>query len=306
MRRDGSLVDPENGPGDISSFVPAEVRERALECVRRCLESARLERIEYDGKACDGTPCLYELRVAPVDLDECLLVLRDVTQQRGALRRAGESMRLLHGQARKLQAAREEERKEISREIHDSLGQHLVALKMQLSSCVAALPEALPAGVRERFDSLAACVDAAVDETRRIATRLRPLILDDLGLVAALKWLCADFEKRTQVVCRFHGDEDMVVEAGRATALFRIAQESLTNAVRHGRSGVVAVSLDARDGCVRLSVRDDGRGADAPRDASRSGQGLTTIRERAALWGGEAAMTSLPGKGAVLTVRLPM
>lgn len=305
-RRDGSLVDSEGGPRDLAGFVPEAVRERALECVRRCLESARLERMEYSAASAEGTLRHYELRVAPVDIDECLLVLRDVTQQRDALQRAGESMRLLHSLARKLQAAREEERKEISREIHDSLGQHLVALKMQLSSCVAALPGALPAGVRERFDSLGASADAVVDEIRRITTKLRPLILDDLGLVAGLKWLCADFEKRTRVLCRFHGDEELVVESGRATALFRIVQEALTNAVRHGGAGFVAVSLRAEAGSVLLSVRDNGRGMDTPEEASRAGYGLTTIRERAALWGGEAVLTSHPGKGTALTVRLPM
>lgn len=304
-RRDGSLVDPSGGPRDLSGFVPAALRERALECVRRCLESARLERMEYSDKSDDGMPRHFELRVAPVDLDECLLVLRDVTQQREALQRAGESMRLLHSLAQKLQAAREEERKEISREIHDSLGQHLVALKMQLSSCVAALPESLPSGVRERFDSLAGSADAVVDEIRRITTKLRPLILDDLGLVAGLKWLCSDFEKRTQVICRFHGDEELKVEAGRATALFRIVQEALTNAVRHGGAEFVAVSLREEGSSLHLSVRDNGRGMEGLHDASRAGHGLTTIRERAALWGGEAHLSSEPGKGTVLTIRLP-
>lgn len=305
-RRDGSLVDSDDGPGDLAGFVPADIRARALDCVRRCLESARLVRIEYDANSADGQARRYELRVAPIDIDECLLVLRDVTEQRDVLRRAGESMRLLHSLAQKLQAAREEERKVISREIHDSLGQHLVALKMQLSSCVASLPTDLPAGLRERFEALDASSDAVIDEVRRITTKLRPLILDDLGLAAGLKWLCEDFEKRTRVLCRFHGDPSLVVEEGRSTALFRIVQEALTNAVRHGRAGFVSVMLRAEGGFLILSVRDNGRGVDAAEDGSRVGHGLTTIRERAALWGGEAVLTSLPGKGTILTVRLPL
>ncbi|MBI3565321.1 MAG: sensor histidine kinase [Elusimicrobia bacterium] len=202
-------------------------------------------------------------------------------------------------------AAREDERREIARELHDALGQHLVGLKLELAACLAALPGPLPDGLRARFASLGGSVDGVIDETRRIVTKLRPLILDDLGLPAALQWLCEDFERRSSIRCPFACGPELAVEPERATALFRIVQEALTNVARHARASSASVSLQTDAGVLVLRVRDNGRGMDEPEKGFLCGRGLTFVRERASLLGGDVVLTSLPGKGTILTVRLP-
>jgi signal transduction histidine kinase len=207
---------------------------------------------------------------------------------------------------------REQERIRLAREVHDELGQALTGLKMDLAWIQRRLAEAQ--GQQERgwltgrLAAMTALVDSTLAAVRRIATELRPGVLDELGLAAALEWLVEGFERRTGIRCHLLlGPGDLRhLERGRATAVFRIAQEALTNVARHAEATEVRVRLcvDAAD--VSLEVADNGKGIDRtggpPGPASL---GLLGMRERAAHFGGELTVLGAPGAGTRLTARLP-
>src|SRR5262249_55498677 len=147
-----------------------------------------------------------------------------------------------------LESVREEERTRIARELHDELGQALTGLKMDLTWVRDRLglngPTVPAAVLREKVTDMAQLADATIATGRRIATELRPGILDDLGLVAALEWLAQDFQRRTGIPCDFTADrDDLALGRKQTTALFRIAQESLTNVARHAQATAVQVRL---------------------------------------------------------------
>jgi signal transduction histidine kinase len=200
-----------------------------------------------------------------------------------------------------LEGVREQERTRISREIHDELGQALTALKMDLAAIGGA---AVPDG--EAAARASAMVDGMIASVRRIAAELRPQILDDLGLRAALEWQAQEFASRSGVRCRFrHTGDSADIDADRSTALFRMCQELLTNVARHSGATHVQVRLAIGRAAVRLDVRDDGRGM--PSVASRRpGLGLLGIRERAAAFGGDVSIDSGPHTGTHVRIRIPL
>jgi PAS domain S-box-containing protein len=216
----------------------------------------------------------------------------------------------LRGLAARLEAAREEERTKIARDIHDELGQTLTALKMDISwiGRHAASPEGIePKALLERIKQLTEMTDAAINEVRRIAAQLRPGILDDLGLSAALAWQGDEFERRTGIECAVNCDvRDEALSRDLATTVFRAFQEALTNVTRHADAKHVEVSLASDGDSLTLEVRDDGRGIrDEDLTAPRS-LGLLGIRERARRLGGVASFSRRAEGGTSVTLRLPM
>ena len=151
-----------------------------------------------------------------------------------------------------------------------------------------------------------AMLDKTVAATRRIATDLRPLMLDDLGLVPAVEWLVESFTQRTGVACELAvSREALDLPAAHATAVFRTIQESLTNIAKHARASRVEVAVEQADGHLSVSVRDDGVGF-SPEDARKPNSfGLLGLRERASLLGGEATISSAQGRGTYVELRLP-
>ncbi len=224
-----------------------------------------------------------------------LCVLHDITEAKRieALRRE-----FVEG----VVAAQEEERQRVSRELHDGVGQTLSSLSVRLVTLGAVIPEG-PA--REHVADLVALAQAATEETRQMAHRLRPPALDGLGFAAAMRNMTADHERIHGVSVDFHARnmEDRL-SAAVETALYRIAQEALANSARHANAGSLSVLVDRTPENVRLIVEDDGRGFDA--DAVSGGLGLKNIRERAALLGGEATIESSPGIGTSVYVDLPL
>ena len=167
----------------------------------------------------------------------------------------------LRALAVRLQSAREEERARIAREIHDELGQQLTGLKMDVHALMRRMPAEAPPEAGERARILADAADEAVRTVRRISTSLRPGILDDLGVVAAMQWLAQDFEARSGIPVRFSAEADKLrMETEQGTALFRILQEALTNVARHARADTAEVSLRLRGDRLVLEVVDDGVG----------------------------------------------
>ncbi len=202
-------------------------------------------------------------------------------------------------------AAHEAERSAIARELHDELSQVLTALRMD---------SAWIAGRLKRVDSVAAkralamrdLIDQNIEDVRGLAIRLRPGVLDDLGLVDALEWLTTDFEKRTDITCVFEQQPIPAISDTVATTIYRITQEALTNTGRHARADHVTVRLFSKNGELTLSVVDDGRGFDVNDLTESDGLGVVGMRERATLVGGALNVSSQPGKGTrvYLTVSL--
>lgn len=234
------------------------------------------------------------------------VILRDVTERvraEEALRKSKEELRQF---ALIAHSVREEEKRRVARELHDELAQALTALKFD----VAWIREHAPAGdgpLSRKLSDIEAMLDSTVAATRRISSDLRPLLLDDLGLIPAAEWLAQKFTERTGVRCEFAvGVPDLELEDPHASAVFRILQESLTNAARHAQASLVEVTIDRSDGGVRLRVHDNGRGF-SPEQPSRPGShGLTGLRERAYLLGGEVDISSEPGRGTTIEVRIPL
>ena len=204
-----------------------------------------------------------------------------------------------------LQTVREEERTHIARELHDELGQMLTALKMDL----ARVKSLIPAGderLANKTAAMAELIDATLGAVRRIAADLRPVMLDDLGLRAAVEWLLEGFAKRYGLGFDLEAAlEGYPLDDPRATAAFRIVQECLTNVARHAQAAHVAVALSYRNGGLSLSVRDDGKGLEPGGDSRRKRYGLVGIRERAAHFGGDMKFVSTPNQGTSIEVSLP-
>lgn len=200
---------------------------------------------------------------------------------------------------------REEEKTRVARELHDELAQPLTALKMDtiwVRDNVAQAPEAAAARLGEMVEML----DRAIAATRRIASDLRPLMLDDLGLVPAVEWLVSKFIQRSGVACTLAVDEALELPEPYATAVFRIVQESLANTAKHAGASEVAVTIERSRGTVTLAVRDNGCGFSPAVPRKPQSLGLLGLRERAQLLKGKIVIESAPGQGTRIEVSIPL
>lgn len=225
------------------------------------------------------------------------VILRDVTERVRAQQE-------LASFAAEASGIREQEKTRIARELHDELAQSLTALKMDtkwLRERGSADPEA-----QAKLGEMLAMLDAAVTATRRIAADLRPLVLDDLGLLPAIEWLVLNFSQRSGVSCRLEADEALELREPYATAVFRIIQESLANVAKHAQARQVVVRV-AREGAeLVLAVEDDGVGFRMADPRKPQSLGLVGLRERAHLLRGEVAVSSQPGAGTRVEARIPV
>lgn len=234
-----------------------------------------------------------------------VVVFRDVTAQKQteeALHRSREDLRAL---AARLQATHEAERSVLAREIHDELSGSLTALKMELSL----LPDRAAKdhnAFLEKLCSMSGLIDRTLARVHTIVTDLRPVVLDKLGLVAAMEWKARVFQERSGIACETHLPlEEIPLEPDRATAVFRIFQEALTNVVRHANATKVVVDLRTEARSLVLTVRDNGKGIDESVIDAHNALGLLGMRERALSFGGTAEIRALPERGTCVTVRLP-
>lgn len=219
------------------------------------------------------------------------------------LRRSHEQLRALTGY---LQYVREEERSRIAREVHDELGQNLTGLKLDLSYLAGRL-RGTARTLLPKIKEMSAQVDATIQNVRRIATELRPAVLDSLGLVAAIEWQANEFQNRTGIRCEVKIDlKEAIWDQNFSTVCFRIFQETLTNIIRHAQATRVDVRLAESDGQLVLTVRDNGRGISEKEIVNTRSIGLIGMKERAAQVGGEVFFFGLPGRGTTVTMRVPL
>lgn len=232
-------------------------------------------------------------------------LVMDVTERKQAEEKLQRSLELLRALAARLQRVREEERTTVAREIHDELGQAMTAMKLDLAALMRELP-AEEKGAILRVDGLVKLVDETIQSVRRIATELRPGVLDDLGLAAAVEWAAEEFQGRAGIVCHVSlPDSDIALDPERATALFRIFQETLTNVARHANATEVDVRLARSKGALLLEVHDNGKGISEAELSEGQSLGILGMRERALVLGGEITITGAPGKGTTVSVRIP-
>jgi PAS domain S-box-containing protein len=234
------------------------------------------------------------------------VILRDVTERT----RADEALRRSREELRELSAAahtvREQEQRRVAREIHDELGQSLTALKMDVAWMMGNLSAGSPS-LGDKLSAMQAQLDATVAATRRISADLRPMMLDDLGLVPAAEWLAQNFSERTGIPCKLQiRPPDLEFAEPHASALYRILQESLTNVARHARANRVDIAIEQVDGDLKVTVRDDGRGFIPAEARTHKTYGLLGLRERTVLLGGETSIASEPGRGTTIEVRIPL
>lgn len=230
-------------------------------------------------------------------------------KERTERRRAEAQLRESHQQLRALsvylQHVREEERIRIAREVHDELGQALTGLKLELTWLTSHLPGQLK-NLHERTRSMAERIDETIHAVRRIASELRPGLLDTAGLLAALEWQAAQFQSQTGIQCRVKATiREKLWDQDLNTAFFRIFQETLTNIIRHAQATRVEVRLAELGNHLLLEVKDNGRGISEAEMHNTKSIGLLGMRERAALLGGEVRVRGEPGKGTTVSVRIP-
>jgi len=235
-----------------------------------------------------------------------LVLANDVTEKIKAKEALEKSNEMLRELTSHLQKVREEERKHIAREIHDELGQQLTVIKMDIS-WIRKKSDLANTVLINKIDELLELLDSTVKTVRELSSRLRPSLLDDLGLVAAMEWHLNDFRQRSGLIIQTDLPEyEIDLEESVTTALFRILQESLTNVARHSGAKSATVKLEEVNDNVILSIQDDGKGYAESLDSGKKTLGILGMKERAAMIGGTYIIQGFPGRGTFVSVSVPI
>jgi len=237
-------------------------------------------------------------------LDELL------AQQADLVARLESGQRYFQQLARSVWRVQEDERRRLARELHDGIGQNLTAIVHLVSQAAAALPPGAD-GARATLEKIHGLATTTIDDTRALSRLLRPQILDDLGLEAALRWLARTFGEGHALDVRLALPQPFPqLDGDRSTLIFRVAQEALTNVVRHAQARRVDIAVQCGAAGLRMQIRDDGRGCDAAAAvaAGREGRasGVGGMRDRVRLFNGRFALQSQPGRGVALTIDVPL
>jgi PAS domain S-box-containing protein len=292
---------------DVADLEAKETRKDVYNHIQ-LLKSKGESRFESTHRRKDGSPFDVEVsaKYRPTEGGRFEVFLRDINdrkQSEKALKRSQDRLRALSA---RLQTVREEERASMAREIHDDLGQLLTGLKMDLSWFLRH-PQPDTQTLRGKVLAMVQLVDQTVQTVRRISTELRPRILDDFGLVAALEWQAEEFAKKAEIPCTFRSNiRQLELEPDRSIAVFRIFQEALTNIVRHSRATKVGVSFKKNGNSLLLTIQDNGRGISSEEITNHHSLGLVGMRERALIFGGTVEIQGKNGKGTKIILRLPI
>jgi PAS domain S-box-containing protein len=263
-----------------------------------------INEFEYEGRT-------YENRAEPLrrrdgSIAGAINLGLDVTDRRRVETELRESREQLRRLSAKMNEIQESERRRIAREMHDELGQLLTALRLDISVMRRDLRTVPTITLEERMRRMIDLVDLTIKTVRRVATELRPAILDDFGLRAAVEHEVAAFAERTGISVKLVIHDDDTVGPDCATALYRIVQESLTNVARHSGATRVDVRIESSDGRMEAELRDNGRGITETEVNSLSTLGLVGVRERAYALGGDAVIEAMPGAGTRVMVSIPL
>jgi PAS domain S-box-containing protein len=296
------------------SRVHPDDRPKVLQANAEARSDGKSFEIEYRISTPSGQPKhIREIGYATKDRSGSVSALfgtaQDITERKQAENAFRDSSVQLRALSRRLVELQESERRELSRELHDRIGQNLTALKINIDVLQPALASHGNEDVLARVADSAALLESTMDAIENVMSELRPPMLDDHGLAAALDWHARKFSTRTGIAVVVHAGEPAVQPAPQVRiALFRIAQEALNNIAKHARARHAEIALDQEnDDCV-MSVRDDGIGFDAGENASdkpKTGLGMVTMRERSQAVGGRFEVQALPERGTRLTVRVP-
>lgn len=294
-------------------FVHEEDRDRLVERFSELQYGVEYP-TEYRYISKSGDARWVRTRTRPVIKDSRFIgahgTLIDITDQKKAEEKIKHSLDQMAALAARLQSVREEERTDIARTIHDEMGQALTAIRMDVSLIMRRITkkkDITQDDILSRLQLVCDLTDSTVKEMRAIVTRLRPGILDDLGLAAAVEWQAQDFTKRTGIQCNFVSlDVEVILDNKRATALFRIFQESLTNVLRHAGASRIDITLHTIGNMIVLEVTDNGRGITKDEIDGKQSFGLLGIRERVLSFKGEVEITGRQGRGTTVKVTMPL
>jgi PAS domain S-box-containing protein len=234
---------------------------------------------------------------------------RDITLRKKEEEEVRTSRHRLRDLSAHLESAREEERREIARALHDEVGQLLTGIRLEIAAAVDRFRETrTPAdfAVVDRLQAAVGLVDLSVATVQRIATALRPPLLDHMGLTSAIRWEAAVFERRTGIRCRVLSNPSRIDARGHATILYRILLEALANVARHADAGTVWIHVRERSGRLTMEVRDNGRGISDEAASNPNTLGLLGMRERALAVGGDVTVARHAAGGTRVLVRLPL
>jgi PAS domain S-box-containing protein len=282
----------------------------------RALIPATMEKLLHDHAAVfqgvhvrkDGGQIQVEISARLIDLDGVPVIfstVRDITERKRAEKELEESHQKLRNLAEHLMFAREEERKNVARELHDELGQVLTALKMDFRWLEKQLPTS-PERVREKLRGMTVLTDQTIERVQRISAELRPRMLDDLGLTAAVEWLMGDFSRRTGIRTKTSVRiTESRIGGNSASAIYRIIQEALTNIARHAKASRVTLTMSEAAGRLEILVGDDGIGISVSQASDVRSFGLIGIRERVRGLGGDVSIRGETGKGTTIAISIP-
>lgn len=257
----------------------------------------------------------YEVMVSPQIKDGAVenltLICSDISERVSYEKTIKDTNEKLHALAAHLQTIREEERTLIAREIHDQLGQELTALKMDISFLSKKIEKSRVNpdwdGIQDGLKSMNNIIDQTIGSVRRIASELRPDILDKLGLKEAIEWHAEEFEKRSGIKCRVNtNSEELNFSSVLNTTIYRIVQESLTNVARHSKATKAEINIHVSDELIYLRICDDGKGIKQSEIENSKSLGLVGIKERAYNVDGTFEISGEPGKGTVININIPI
>ncbi len=281
---------------------PEEIAAQFRKNEARVFNERRSIQVEEGVSQKDGTHVYFSVKFPLYDEKESVRGLCGIAMDITVIKKAQDQLRRLSGG---IIASQEKERAVIARELHDELGQMLTALRMDCVWIKEGLGGNNPKMV-ERTLTMCSLIDKTIDEVKDMSTRLRPGVLDHLGLIDALEWYTADFEKRTGLVCFFEYENVPHINDVMSIATYRIVQEALTNVARHASATHVDITMETENGMLTLSVEDNGRGFDVEEISESTCLGIIGMRERANLIGGVLEIKSGYNKGTQVHFRAPI